>query len=306
MARSALVSGFWLLLAACGSHSAPAGTGAAPPTTAAPPTPTTVPQEDAAPTGPASNPLGLPSTKVTLDTGKRVFTFSQQMLAAARPGATLVLSSATVAAIEGDDLLIEGKDRPSYKVHPGYVIPVPDEPKLRMREPVLTEFNGLMRHGVVLRFVKDKIAVRFTDLSGRTNEFLLLGGSGAPKQGTASKAVRFVRQVEGLAPGNYAALRSGEEWLHVLLVSASGEGEARRWFALGYGGAAMLVAERDLKPIPIKFRPKLGSVVWAEWSGTMRRATVQSADEPGLFTIKYERAGRPAVVGWGLLTAPFE
>jgi hypothetical protein len=33
---------------------------------------------------------------------------------------------------------------------------------------------------------------------------------------------------------------------------------------------------------------------------------VQTIDDPGLFTIKYERAGRPAVVGWGLLAAPFE
>ena len=49
---------------------------------------------------------------------------------------------------------------------------------------------------------------------------------------------------------------------------------------------------------------KLGSVVWAEWSGQMRRATVQGADEPGLFTVKYDRAGRPAVVGWGMVMAP--
>jgi hypothetical protein len=244
---------------------------------------------------------------VTLDPGKRVFTFSEQMLASARPGATLVLSAATVLAIEGDDLLVDGKDRASYKVHPGYVIPVPDDPKIRMREPVLTEFGGLMRHAVVLRFVKDKIAVRFTDLPGRTNEVLLQGRGGAPKQGGApSKAARFIRQVDGLVPGNYAALREGDEWLHVLLVSSSGEGEARRWFALGYGGAAMQVSESNLKPIPVKLRPKLGSVVWAEWSGKMRRAVVQSSDEPGLFTVKYERAGRPAVVGGGLLTTPFE
>jgi hypothetical protein len=156
------------------------------------------------------------------------------------------------------------------------------------------------------------VAVRYTDVPGRPAETLLLGGSGAPTRAgpstpaRQSKATRFVRQVEGLVPGSYAALRQGNEWLHVLLVSSSGEAGARRWFALGFGGAATIVDEADLKPIPLRHSPKVGSVVWAEWSGKMRRATVLSADEPGLFTIKYERAGRPAVVGWGLLMAPLE
>ena len=38
----------------------------------------------------------------------------------------------------------------------------------------------------------------------------------------------------------------------------------------------------------------------------MRRATVQAADEVGLFTVKFERAGRPATIGWGLLTPPLD
>jgi hypothetical protein len=177
---------------------------------------------------------------------------------------------------------------------------------VRLGDAVLTEHRGLMKHAVVLRFVKDRIAVRFTDVEGRAREALLMGGNGAPTAAGPSKAARFVRQVEGLAPGNYAALRQGGEWLHVLLVSASGEGEARRWLALGFGGAALIAAEADLKPIPVRWSPKPGSVVWAEWSGKMRRATVQGADEPGLFTVKYERAGRPATLGWGLLMAPIE
>jgi len=67
-----------------------------------------------------------------------------------------------------------------------------------------------------------------------------------------------------------------------------------------------VVAEADLKPTPIRYKGKIGSVVWAEWSGKLRRATVQGMDEPGLFTVKYERAGRPAVVGWGLVMAPID
>jgi hypothetical protein len=251
-----------------------------------------------------SNPLGLPPGKVELDAGRRVFTFSDQMIAAARPGSTLVLSAATVAGIEGDDLIIEGHGRPLYKVHPGYVIPVPDAPRLRPGDPVITEHGGLMKHAVVVRFVKDKVAVRFTDPPGRVTEVALQGGTGAPTAAGPSKAARFVKQTEGLAPGNYAALHQGDEWLHVLLVSAAGEGEARRWLALGFGGAATVVSEADLRPIPVRYSPKIGSLVWAEWSGKLRRATVQSADDPGLFTVKYERAGRPAVVGWGLLMPP--
>jgi hypothetical protein len=308
MARSALFPAVALLLAACGNHAAPAGAGAlasAPPAEAAPATPVQPGSVAQAP----SNPLGLPPAKINLDAGKRVFTFTEQMMAAARPGATLVLSAATVAGIEGDDLIVEAHGGgPSYKVHPGYVIPVPDVPKLRLGDPVLTEHGGSMKHAVVVRFVKDRVAVRFTDMDARTPEGLLLAGNGAPTPAGPSKAARFVRQVEGLAPGNYAALHQGGDWLHVLLVSASGdaEGDGRRWLALGYGGAAMVVAEADLKPIPVRYKAKTGSVVWAEWSGKLRRATVLGADEPGLFTVKYERAGRPAVVGWGLVMAPLD
>ncbi len=312
MARSAPMCAVALLLAACGNHASPAGAGAsarpadAPLTTPATPVRPGQPGQLGAPALAPSNPLGLPPGKINLDAGKRVFTFTEQMMAAARPGATLVLSAATVAGLEGDDLIIEGHGGPSYKVHPGYVIPVPDLPRVRLGDPVLTEHGGLMKHAVVVRFVKDRVAVRYTDMDARTPEALLLNGSGAPTRAEPSKAARFVRQAEGLAPGNYAALHQGSDWLHVLLVSASGEGDARRWLALGFGGAAMVVAEGDLKPIPVRYAAKPGGVVWAAWSGQMRRATVQAADEPGLFTVKYDRAGRPAVVGWGLVMAPLE
>ena len=66
----------------------------------------------------------------------------------------------------------------------------------------------------------------------------------------------------------------------------------------------ILRRQADLRPIPVKWSPKVGSLVWAEHAGKMRRATVQSADEPGIYTVKYERAGRPRSVGWGLLMAP--
>jgi hypothetical protein len=306
MARSALLPA-GLLLAACGNHAPPSGGAASSSPSVSPPAPTAPAPRVPAPAALASpNPLDLPPAKINLDAGKRVFTFTEAMLASARPGATLVLSAATVTGIEGDDLIVEGHAGPSYKVHPGYVIPVPDAPHIRLGDAVLTEHNGLLEHGVVLRFVKDKILVRITEGNARAREILLQGGSGAPTAAGPSKAARFVRQADGLAPGNYAALHDGADWSLVMLVSASGEGDARRWFALGYGGAAKIVAEGDLKPIPVRYKPKLHAVVWAESGGKMRRATVEKIDEPGLYTVKYERAGRPVVVGWGMVMAPLE
>jgi hypothetical protein len=312
---------FTVGLAACAEPTPAPSSGAASSATSsasilAPPTATTAPTVPApAPPAPGlagsttlldANPLHLPPRRVTLDPGKRVFTFSDQMLQGAKLGATLVLYAATVAGFEGDDLIIEGHTGPSYKVHAGYVIPVPDEARVNVGNVVLTEWNSVMRHAVVTKLVKDKIAVRFTDMDTKTGEVLLQGGR--PAAGASSgKIVRFVRQSEGLAPGNYAALQQGGEHRHVLLVSpAVAPGEKKRWFALGFGGAAMLVEEADLRPIPVRYAPKVGAAVWAEWAGTMRKAIVQSVDDPGLFTVKYDRAGRPAVVGFGLIMPPIE
>jgi hypothetical protein len=310
MARSAVLSGGALLLAlaACSNRAPPSGIAASSSASAAPPA-SAVPEASAGPGASThaptpANPLGLPPAKIVLDAGKRVFTFTAPMMASARPGATLVLSAATVAGMDGDELIVEGHAGPSYRVHPGYVIPVPDAPRVRQGDAVLTERGGRLEHAVVTRFVKDKVAVRFLGADARAQEALLQGGSGAPTPAGPSKAARFVRQAEGLAPGNYAALHEGASYSHVMLVSAHGEGEGRRWFALGYGGAARIVAEADLKPIPLRYNPRLHAVVWAESGGKMRRATVERADDPGLFTVKYERAGRPVVVGWGSLMAP--
>ncbi|MFS8065717.1 MAG: hypothetical protein ACMG6S_05015 [Byssovorax sp.] len=251
------------------------------------------------------NPLKLPPRRVTLDPGKRVFTFSAGMLEGAKLGSTLVLYAATVIGIEGDDLIIDGRVGPSYKVNGSYVIPVPDDARARPGDAVLTEWNGVLKHAVITKPVKDKIGVRFTDLDARSGEVLLQGGKPTAATGKHPPA-RFVKQAEGLVPGNYAALQRGDEWLHVLLVSPAPDGEKKRWFALGFGGAALVADEADLRPIPIRFTPKIGATVWAEWVGSLRRGTVQTAPDPGLFTVKFERAGRPATVGFGRILPPIE
>ncbi len=251
------------------------------------------------------NPLKLPPRRVTLDPGKRVFTFSAEMLEGAKLGSTLVLYAATVVGFEGDDLIIDGRVGPSYKVNGSYVIPVPDDARTKPGDAVLTEWNGVLKHAVITKPIKDKIGVRFTDLDARSGEVLLQGGKPTAATGKHPPA-RFVKQTEGLVPGNYAALQRGEEWQHVLLVSPAPDGEKKRWFALGFGGAALVADEADLRPIPIRFTPKIGAAVWAEWVGSLRKGTVQSAPDPGLFTVKFERAGRPATVGFGRILPPIE
>src|SRR4029079_8705796 len=52
-----------------------------------------------------SNPLGLPARRLKLDAGRRVFTFSSEMLSQAKIGSTLVLYGAKVVGFEGDDLI---------------------------------------------------------------------------------------------------------------------------------------------------------------------------------------------------------
>lgn len=291
----AALAPFWLCI---GCDPSPSPGLPAPSSTAAPQANAAIPPETTAPSAPPpalaravpSNPLGLPPRRIKIDPGRRVFTFSEPMLQNARLGSTLVLYAANVAGFEGDDVLIEGKSSPSYKVHAGYVIPVPDAPRVHIGDPVLSEWNGVMKHAVVARFVKDRVGLRYTDMGGEAQEGLV-------------KNPRLVKQVEGLAPGNYAAFKQEQEWRHVLLVSPI-EGEPKRWFALGFGGAASIVDEPRLRPIPIRWNPRPGTEVWAEWAGTMRRGSVQSAGDTGLFTVKYERAGRPVTVGWGLLMQP--
>lgn len=233
------------------------------------------------------NPLKLPARTLALDPGKRVFTVSDQMLAGARLGSTLVMFAGTVAGYDGELLVIEGRNGPPYKVHPAYAIAVPDDPRIQPGDPVITEHNGLLRHAIVKKHVKDRILVRFLDGESRLGEMPL-------------KQARFIKQSNGLLPGNYAALGDGETLRHVLLISPFDDGE-KKWFVLGAGGAAMIAKESALEALPVKLSLRPGAPVLAEHNGVLRKATIASAPEAGLFTVKYERAGRPASLGWGFL-----
>ncbi len=232
------------------------------------------------------NPLHLPSRALALDAGRRVFAVSEQTLAGAKLGSTLILQAATVTGFDGELLVIDGANGP-YKVHPAYAIAVPDKATIRPGYPVITERNGLMRHAVVKKHVRDRVTVRFTDEGLRYGELIL-------------KNTRFIVQTDGLRPGSFAALGEGETLRHVLLVSPFDDGE-KKWLVLGGGGAAMIARESALEPIPVKYQPRAGTVVLAEHNGVLRKGTIQSASEPGVFAVKYERAGRPAALGWGFV-----
>lgn len=288
MRRRALLLAWALspLSAACDAGApAPAPAASARP---APPPPPPAP----APKGNPSNPLGLPPVAVALDPGKRVFTTSQEMLAGAKPGSTLVLYASTVVALDGDDLVVEGRGGPAYKVHPGYVIPVPDDARVRVGDAVLTEWSGVMKHAVVTKIAKGRVSVRYTDMDPRAAEGHL-------------KGARFVRQTDGLRPGNYAVHEPEPGKLeHVLLVSSFGPEGDRRWLALGFGSAGRVVAEAALRPIPVKFSAQPGTEVLAEWLGKMRPGTVTATTPPAFFTVRFERAGRPVTRGWGFVTEP--
>ena len=260
---------------------------AQPSATAAPSTSTTAAPVTPAAALPDPNPFKLPPRKIDLDPGKRVFTVSDQMLAGAKLGSTLVLYAATVAGFDGELLVIEGRNGPPYKVHPAYAIPVPDSVAIQPGDPVITEHNGVLRHGVVKKHVKDRIVVRFVDGESRLGE-------------TALKAARFIKQTDGLRPGNYAAYGDGETLRHVLLVSSFEDGQ-KKWLVLGSGGAAQIAPESALPPIPVKPSLRAGDQVLAEHNGVLRKATIVSTPETAIFNVKYERAGRPATLGWGFV-----
>lgn len=243
-----------------------------------------------------SNPLGLPPVRVKLSPDKRVFAVSGEMLARAKPGSTFVLYTAKVVGFEGDDLLIEGKSGPNYKVHPSYVIAAPDDPKIKVGEPIITEYTGVMKHAIVNKILQGgRIVVRYTDVDARAPEAYL-----KPKETT------IIPQINGLQGGNYAAWKEGDIYRHVLLISSVVVNNTKQWLVLGYAGAAHIVPETALTAIPIKLKAKEGETVWAESVGVLRRATVQNADTAGFFTVKYERAGRPATLGLGFIMPPLE
>ena len=236
------------------------------------------------------NPLGLVAEgHVDVAPGQQVFTIPHAMLRGAKLGSSLTLRVASVIGREGDNLLIAGRETPSYKVHVSYAIVVPDDARPKLNQPVIVEWGGQLRHAAVKRFVRDSVTVRFVDSVDRGERTL--------------KKPALIPQVDGFRPGNYVVREEGTELKHYLLVSRVGGGEGR-WLALGYAGAATIVEESRLFPVPVTYEPREGTIVWAEWLGVMRRGVVKGMDKPGLSTVRFERVGKPVEVGWGFVMPP--
>ena len=239
------------------------------------------------------NPLGLAAPALDVTAGATVFTVPERMLASAKLGTALALHAASVTGRDGENLVIDGRDGPDYKVHPAYVLPLVPGKHPKFEAPVIAEWGGALRHGVVRKYVKDKVVIRFTDTDDNGDRTLSFD--------------RVMAQTDGFRAGNYAVHRSGPDYDHVLLVSALGDPKdaaGRTWLCLGYAGASSVVPESELVAVPVSYTPKEGTRVWAEHLGRMREGVVKAVDRPGLLTIKFERAGRPLVKGWGFVMPP--
>lgn len=276
--------------AASGGPPSPVGSAAAPPA-GSPRGATPVPQLPR-PVAADPNPLRLPPRDLDVAVGARVFAVPEPMLRGAKLGSTLVLSAARVVGRDGDAMLVETREGQPYRLHPAYVVAfAATGKKAGVGDPVVVEHAGVLKHGVLRSRKKGKAIVRLFDAAD-----------------TADRAIDealVTRAEDGFRPGNFAAARADGELRHVLLVSpieaAEGQGGARRWLALGHAGAATLVDEPSLVAIPVRWDPKEQAPVLVESLGRMRPGTIQAIDRPGLYTVKLERAGRPATVGWGFL-----
>jgi hypothetical protein len=237
------------------------------------------------------NPLGLATPALEVASGATVFTVPERMLAGAKLGSALALRAATVQGRDGENVVIDGRDGPPYKVHPAYVLPLVAGKRPKLEAPVIAEWAGALRHGVVRKYVKDKVVVRFTDTDDPGDRTLALD--------------HLMVQTDGFRAGNYAVHRAGADYDHVLLVSALGADDgARSWLCIGYAGESSVVPESELVAVPVSYTPKEGAKVWAEHLGRMREGVVKSVDRPGLLTIRFDRAGRTVVKGWGLVMPP--
>jgi hypothetical protein len=244
------------------------------------------------------NPLGFAPRPISLEVGQRIFVVPGRMLRGMKVGSSAQLRLATVAGVDGESILVDGRDEPAYKAHPAFAIPVPEGKRPKVGGPTIADWAGQLRHGVFVKIVKEQPVIRFTDTPDKSERTL--------------KNPALIPQIDGFRPGNYAAVAStdlsgvgprGAEYKHVLLVSEVSS-DPKKWLALGFGGSITIVDEAALIAIPVRYEPKEGAPVFAEWLGSLRPATIKALDSPGVFTVRYERAGKAVNLGWGFVLPP--
>ncbi len=233
-----------------------------------------------------TNPLGLPPIADAVPDGTQVFAVPRRMLDGARPGSALALRVATVLERQGTDLVVRIGQGEPFPVHPAYVV-VPRIGQLKLGTEVLTAWRGRPHHAVVRGLSgRDRVTARFIDIGQKTADQKL------PIEGLGVLG-------PGLVPGAYAALREGDGWQHVVLVSSGVHGDGKtKWLALRDGGEAVIVDEDRLTRLPTtRFDPKSGEVVLAAWRGAMVPAKVADVDRPALYTVRREQLGPPLLLG---------
>lgn len=234
------------------------------------------------------NPLGLAAPQAFPAQGSIVYAIPKAALAELEEGSTVILNESVVEGRDGNAVIVRRGWHSPYPIHPGYVISL-NQDRLRRGDFVLAPYRQRLRHAVIVTLLHRQAVIRYTDLGRKLADQRV-------------KPTRLGRIAPGLNPGALAVYEQGSDWHHVMLISKSGD----RWFAIGHGGEAKLLAESSLVELPRSFRPKpkVGSTMWVAWRGEMVDATVRKVESPELFVLKRPRAGGTIVAGIGQLMHP--
>lgn len=240
------------------------------PTTATPVEPAAGATESAAEPpapDPAKNGWGLPLRGTAAKEGDRVYVLTQgKDRSYTNASAVYHLFAHEMGNVRGDDLTIRELGGGSFKSTGLFVIPggIAKIDSVKPGDMVLAEWASSLKHATVVKLeAPDKVHVRYTDLPHTWGDDKLV----------AVKTLSEVtRQAEGLAPGNFAVAQDDGRPILVLLVAESGD----QWLALRFNWRASAFATKDLTPIPLAPKLKVGQAVQAPWVGMMYPGKVKA------------------------------
>lgn len=271
-ARRPLVIAAAILAAGCGKKAAPvekAPAAAAKPAEAVAPAAPATPVEAAAAATPADDPLkngwNLTPHATVAKEGDRIFLLTQgKDRSHTNPTAIYQLFAHDLGEVKGDIATIKELDGSSFQVGGQYIIPagLKAASDVKAGDMVLAEWASSLKHAIVQKVDGDKITVRYTDLPDSWSEDKLVAVK-TPKEVT--------KQVEGLAPGNFAVAKDDGRQVIVLLVSENGD----KWLARKFSGRVATFPKDELQPIPLKPSLKVGQQVVVPYVGMMYQGKVK-------------------------------
>ena len=236
-------------------------------TPAEPPAAATEASADAPPADPAKNGWGLAPRGTAAKEGDRVYVLTQgKDRSYTNASAIYHLFAHEMGEVRGDDLTIRELGGGSFKTTGLFVIPggVAKLDDLKAGDMVLAEWASSLKHATVVKVeAPDRVHVRYTDLPHTWGDDKLV----------AVKTLHEVtKQKEGLAPGNFAVAQDDGRPILVLLVAEAGD----QWLALRFNWRASAFATKDLTPIPLAPKLKVGQAVQAPWVGMMYSGKVKA------------------------------